>query len=98
MLSVTLQLPEGTPRAVFLSGMNGPEVNEVVSAYMYDSGMPSFLTIISEASEIFIASGIKDDGWRFAISSGTQDQGLKGHVSKCHEHLASSTQKLLETC
>ena len=55
MLSVTLQLPEGTPRAVFLSGMNGPEVNEVVSAYMYDSGMPSFSTIISEASEIFIA-------------------------------------------
>ncbi|KAK9844329.1 hypothetical protein WJX74_000876 [Apatococcus lobatus] len=33
------QLPDGTPRAVFLSGMNGPEVNEVISAY-HDSGLP----------------------------------------------------------
>ena len=35
---LTLQLPDCTPRAVFLSGMNGPEVNEVISAY-HDSGM-----------------------------------------------------------
>ncbi|CAK0783974.1 hypothetical protein CVIRNUC_007177 [Coccomyxa viridis] len=33
------QLPLGTKRAVFLSGMSGSEVQEVVSAY-HDSGLP----------------------------------------------------------
>ncbi|CAL5225992.1 g8794 [Coccomyxa viridis] len=33
------QLPLGTKRAIFLSGMSGAEVQEVVSAY-HDSGLP----------------------------------------------------------
>ena len=37
-----VQLPLGTHRAVFLSGMSGAEVQEVISAYL-DAGMPNVM-------------------------------------------------------
>ena len=46
-----MQLPLGTKRAVFLSGMSGAEVQEVISAYNDSGGAaPSACTLVVKIS------------------------------------------------